>query len=99
MSYEKTSDLPKTLRETMPEDVLEVYLQAYNESYEHYEKKSGGEAGQDAVAHRDAMHTVNQEFTHDSETGKWHRKGEEPQEEEKEQGLLERIEERVKELI
>ncbi|MEJ2211488.1 MAG: ChaB family protein [Anaerolineae bacterium] len=99
MPYEKKSDLPKTLRETMPEEAQDVYIQAYNEAFEQYQERQGGDAGQDAVAHRNAMHTVNQEFAHDPETGKWYRKGEGPQEEEQKEGLLERIEERIEDLI
>lgn len=99
MPYEKKTDLPDTLQDTMPERAQEIYIEAYNEAYEQYKEKRGGEAGQEAVAHRDAMHAVKQEYVHDSETGEWYRKGEEPKEKEgEEQGLLDKIREQVDKL-
>ena len=99
MPYEKTTDLPKTLQETMPKGAQEIYIEAYNQAFEEYEEGRGGEAGQEAVAHRDAMHAVNEQYVHDSETGKWHRKGEEAEKKEKEKhGLLGKIREEIEEL-
>lgn len=98
MPYEKKSDLPETMQETMPERAQEIYIEAYNEAYEKYKERRGGEAGQEAVAHRDAMHAVKQEYVHDSETGNWYVKGQEPKEEEEEQGLLDKIRDAVDDL-
>jgi len=97
MPYEKKSDLPQTMQETMPERAQEIYIEAYNKALEEYKEKRGGEAGKEAVAHRDAMHAVHREYTHDSETGKWYRKGEEPREGEG-KGLLDKIQEQVEKL-
>lgn len=46
------------------------------------------------------MTAVQQDYVHDDETGKWHRKGEEPKEGEKddEPGLMEKIENKVDDL-
>lgn len=98
MSYEKKSDLPETLRDTIPEPAQEIYIEAYAHAYDEYEEEMGGDAGQEAVAHRNAMHAVKREYVHDSETGRWHRKGQEPEEGWAE-GLLEKIEEQVDKLL
>lgn len=98
MGYEKKNDLPNTLRETLPEPAQEIYIEAYNRALEEYEEKKGGEAGREAVAHRDAMHAVKREFVHKSETGQWYRKGEEPKEEEGEEGLVDQIKGKIEEL-
>lgn len=99
MPYDTKEDLPQTLQDTMPERAQEIYVQAYKQAYEEYDEYRGGEAGQEAVAHRDAMHAVKREYVHDSESGAWYRKGEEPEEEEEEKGLLDKLEEQVEELL
>ena len=91
MSYESIQDLPKTLRDTMPREALEIYLEAYKEALDAYEEEEGGQAGREAVAHRDAMHEVKREFVHDDETHEWYRRGEAPKEEEKEEGIIDRL--------
>jgi cation transport regulator len=96
--YETKSDLPETLREYLPEDLQEIYLEAYQKSWEAYEDFRGGEAGQEAVAHRDAMMAVKHNHVYHEETGQWYRKGEEPEEEEEEKGLLDGLKEMVEEL-
>jgi cation transport regulator ChaB len=92
MSYESIKDLPKTLRDTMPREALEIYLESYKEALDAYEEEEGGQAGREAVAHRDAMHAVKREFVHDDDTHKWYRKGQAPTEEEtKEEGIIDRL--------
>lgn len=86
MPYDNVQDLPATMRDTMPQEALEIYLEAYNDAFEGYEEAKGGEAGREAVAHRDAMHAVKRVFVHHDDTHKWYRKGEEPEPEEEEEG-------------
>jgi cation transport regulator len=94
--YKSKSDLPKTLKEYLPEDLQEIYLEAYQKSWKEYEEYRGGEAGREAVAHRDAMAAVEREHVYHEETGNWYKKGEEPQEEEREEeGLLESLKETI----
>ncbi len=91
MVYESKSDLPDTLREILPEEAQESYLQAYRASYENYEESQGGELDRESVAHRDAWAMMKRDFVEDEETGKWYRKGEVPEEDEDEdKSLLER---------
>lgn len=87
MRYEKVEDLPESLRNDLPDEAQEIYIEAYQKSWDSFKEEMGGDLGQEAVAHRDAMHAVKQEFVEDKEKGLWYRKGEEPEEEEDE-GLL-----------
>ena len=65
--------------------------------WQQYEDFRGGEAGQEAVAHRDAMMAVQRDHVYHEETGAWYRKGEEPEEEE-EQGFIDSLKEMVEDL-
>jgi len=95
--YKSKSDLPETLRGYLPEDLQEIYLEAYQKSWEEYEEFRGGEADRDSVAHRDAMMAVKRDHVYHEETGKWYPKGEKPEEEEQE-GLLDSLKEKVENL-
>lgn len=88
MRYEKIEDISQTLQDVLPEEAKEIYLKAYQKSWDSYKEGMAGELGQAAVAHRDAMHAVKQEFVEDKEKGEWHPKGEAPEEEEEDKGLL-----------
>ena len=88
MRYEKIEDISQTLRDVLPEEAQEIYLEAYQESWDSYKEQMGGELDQAAVAHRDAMHAVKQEYVEDKEEGVWHPKGEALEEEEEDEGLL-----------
>lgn len=74
MRYEKKSDLPYTIRDVLPEEAQEIYLKAYQKSYDKYEEAEGGELSQESVAHRDGWTAVQHEYEQNKETGKWHRK-------------------------
>ncbi len=84
MRYEKIEDISEILRDVLPDEAQEIYLEAYQKSWDSYKEQMGGELGQEAVAHRDAMHAVKQEFIEDKERGKWYPKGEEPEKTEEE---------------
>lgn len=88
--YKNKSDLPKTLQEYLPEKLQEIYIEAYQKSWEEYEDYMGGEADRSTVAHRNAMMAVQKDYTFDDERGEWHRKGEVVQEKE-EKNLIEKI--------
>jgi cation transport regulator len=92
VKYEKLGDLPETLRTTLPERAQHIYLEAYKEAWDNYTEAQGGEAGREAVAHRDAMTAVQKEYVHDSESGKWRRRGE-GADTEREKGIIESIKE------
>jgi len=79
--YQNKSDLPETLREYLPDELQDIYLDAYQKSWQEYEEAKGGEMNREGVAHRDAMRAVQQEHVYSKVSGKWHLKGEEPEEE------------------
>jgi cation transport regulator len=81
--YKSKSDLPETLRKDLPENLQEIYLQAYRQSWKEYEKFRGGEADRETVAHRDAMMAVRRDYEFDDDSGRWYPKGEVPQEEDR----------------
>ena len=90
--YQSKSDLPETLKEYLTEDLQEIYLEGYQRSWEEYEDFRGGEAGREAVAHRDAMAAVERDHVYHEETGMWYVKGEEPgEEEEHEEDLIDKV--------
>ena len=87
--------LPEVLLDIMPEDVQQIYIDAYNKSWEMYEDlPQSGEQDQSAVAHRDAWNAVKQEYVHDEKRGIWYRQGEAPEESE-DKGLLDKLKEFV----
>jgi cation transport regulator len=88
--YKSKSDLPETLQDYLPEKLQEIYLEAYQKTWEEYEERMGGEANRSTVAHRNGMMAVQRDYEFDDESGQWHPKGEKPQEEE-DKGLIENI--------
>ena len=92
MTYKNISDLPDTLRQSLPEEAQEIYIAAYNKSWENYEEAvEPGEQDRAAVAHRDGWAAVNHEFVHDKEKGVWYHKGEEPDETEEDESLIDKV--------
>jgi cation transport regulator len=91
MRYESIEDLPSTIRDVLPEEAQEIYLEAYNESVDDYEEWEGGEMSRESVANRDAWHAVKQEFVKNEETQRWYRIGEAPEEEDEDEGLIDKI--------
>lgn len=92
--YESVEDLPDTVRDVLPIEAQEIYLEAFNESYEAYDEEKTSEMNQEAVANRDAWSAVKLDYTRDDETGKWYPAGEVPEEgeeEEEEEGFLEDV--------
>jgi hypothetical protein len=47
--------------------------------------------GQESVAHRDAWSAVTREYVKDESTGRWYPEGELPEEEEEDEGLIDKI--------
>lgn len=91
--YETTDDLPDSVTTVLPVEGQEMYLEAYNRSWELYDEETSSGMSQEAVANRDAWAAVKREFTRDDETGKWHPAGEVPEHEEGEDegGIVQKI--------
>jgi cation transport regulator len=100
MRFETKSDLPEPLRKYLPEELQEIYLEAYKEAWEKNEEHPGDEASRENVAHRVAMHVVKQDYTYVEEEGKWYEKGEVPEEtEEEEGGIFDAIEDALRDVF
>lgn len=97
-NYKNMDDLPGTLRSILPSEAQEIYLKAYQKSWENYKPAKGGEMGQHGVAHRNAMHAVLEEYTFDQSTGVWSKRGEKEAEEE-DQNLFDTIIERLEDIL
>lgn len=89
MRYESIEDLPQTLRTTLPEEAQRIYLDAYQEHWDAYDEEEGGEMGRASVAHREGMNAVELEYTKVDNV--WYRRGEEPEESEEGEGILDQV--------
>jgi cation transport regulator ChaB len=93
--YQTIEDLPEHVRKTMPREAQETYLNAFQRSWRQYEAYMGGDAGQHAVAHRDAMLAVNHHFEK-GVNGRYYPTGQVPGEhqetaDEEPQGIIEKM--------
>lgn len=88
--YETKDDLADVLKKVLPDEAQTIYLETYKKSWDEYEDWKGGEMGREGVAHRNAMQAVMQEYALDEDTGNWHKRGEEREKEEEEEGMLDR---------
>ena len=91
MAYTKISELPATIRNVLPAEAQEVYMEVYNEALEMKLTESDQKIPRDDMAHQLAWDTMTRQFTHDPRTGQWYRKGEEPVAVAEHKGLLQRI--------
>lgn len=90
--YKNKSDLPETLREYLPEKLQEIYLDAYQKSWEGYDESEGGDLGQEGVAHRDAMLAIEQNYVHDQKAGKWVPRDQQPKKDGQDEAEMDPIE-------
>jgi cation transport regulator len=76
MPYEKKSELPKQVRDNLPEHAQEIYQKAYNSAWDQYKdpEERQGDASREETAHKVAWNAVKQKYTKDEKTGKWKRK-------------------------
>jgi cation transport regulator ChaB len=82
--YESIEDLPPSLRSALPEEAQEVYLKAYQDSWDDYEGHEGGDLSRAAVAHRDGWNVMSQQYVKHASSGKWYPADELPEDEETE---------------
>jgi len=74
MPYETVKQLPVTIRDVLPEEAKEIYLKAYNQAWEDYDRGDPRGLDQQGLAHQQAWQAVKQEYVFDLD--QWHRKGE-----------------------
>lgn len=66
MTIEKVDQLPKSVRESLPEDAQAIYLDAFNRAWEQFED----EEDREAAAHREAWKVVRESYRQGSD-GRW----------------------------
>ncbi len=73
MPYNKTSDLPESVREHLPEHAQKIFQEAYNSAWKEYanSSKRRGNESQEEAAFRVAWAAVKNEYEKDEKTGKW----------------------------
>jgi cation transport regulator ChaB len=97
--YETVEDLSEVLKKVLPDEAQKMYLETYQDSWDNYESWKGGELGRDGLAHRNAMGTVMRKFELDEDSGTWHKRGEESQEEKVDEGFLDKVLEYLEDLV
>jgi cation transport regulator len=86
MYYSDTSKLPAPIRETLPAEAQQLYIETYNAAWDLEPAAGHRGLSRESVAHQVAWDAVNREFVHDVKMARWYRKGELPVEEEKKLG-------------
>lgn len=73
MPYRRASDLPKAVRDNLPEHAQEIYREAYNSALEQYDKpgERRGDASLEETASRVAWAAVKKKYEKDEDTGRW----------------------------
>ncbi|MEM5773923.1 MAG: ChaB family protein [Anaerolineaceae bacterium] len=73
MPYRKISELPDSVKNNLPEHAQEIYMKAFNNAYEQYDRpeERRGDASREEVAHKVAWAAVKKEYQKDETSGKW----------------------------
>jgi cation transport regulator len=76
MPYDRTEDLPASVRDNLPQHALEIYKEAFNSAWEQYADPEDRreEAGREETAHRVAWSAVKQVYQKEAD-GRWDRQG------------------------
>lgn len=67
MPYEKTNQLPDSVRDNLPGHAQEIYKEAFNSAWEQYDHD-------EERAHRVAWSAVKNEYEKDQDSGEWVKK-------------------------
>jgi cation transport regulator len=75
MPYDKISDLRDSLRDKLPKEAQEIYINAFNSAYDEYKDpdKRRGDQSREETAHRVAWSAVENKYEK-GDDDKWHRK-------------------------
>lgn len=75
MPYDKNSDLPESVRNSLPEHAQDIYREAYNSAWDQYKDpdKRRGNDSREETAHQVAWAAVKNSYEK-VETGKWRKK-------------------------
>lgn len=74
MPYDKTSELPDSVKDNLPEHAQNIYKEAFNSAYKHYkdEEDRRGDADREEVAHKVAWSAVKESY--EKVDGEWQEK-------------------------
>jgi len=74
MPYDKTADLPASVRGSLPQHAQEIYKEAYNSAWNQYKDPEDrrGDAGREEVSHRVAWSAVKEKY--EKYEGQWREK-------------------------
>ena len=73
MPYKKLSDLPESIRYTLPEFAQDVYLEAFKSALRQYSIQQHGDTPPEEAADQVAWSAVRQEYRRDETSGRWKR--------------------------
>jgi cation transport regulator len=73
MPYDSNSELPKSVRDNLPQHAQEIYREAFNNAWEQYKDPQDrrGEESREATAHQVAWSAVKKKYEKDEDTGRW----------------------------
>lgn len=75
MPFNSIQDLPKSVRNVLPDHAQDIYKEAFNSAYDEYKDKEDrrGDEGREEVAHKVAWSAVKNVYEKGSDD-KWHKK-------------------------
>lgn len=75
MPYDSNSDLPESVRDSLPKHAQDIYREAYNSAWEQYDEpeERRGNDSREETAHQVAWSAVKKKYER-VETGKWKKK-------------------------
>ena len=76
MPYKTNADLPENVKNVLPEHAQEIYLEAFNSAWDHYDEpeERRGDSSREETAHRVAWAAVKRKYQKDDESGTWKEK-------------------------
>ena len=76
MPYERVSELPESVRNSLPKHAQEIYEAAFNSAWEQYDRpeERHGDRSREETAHAVAWSAVEQKYEKDAQTGQWTKK-------------------------
>jgi cation transport regulator len=78
MPYESNRELPKDVKDALPESAQEIYRKAFNSAWDQYADPEDrrDDQSREATAHQIAWSAVKNKYEKDENTGKWRKKSE-----------------------
>lgn len=75
MPYDKLSELPSQVKDSLPKHAQEIYMSAFNSAWDQYEDPSErrGDESREATAHQVAWSAVKDEYEKNDD-GEWVKK-------------------------